>query len=56
MCFDGFGGHAKYDKFPNPISSTHIKKIREDSRTKKAKLDTGNNKKINDILMYNNLI
>ncbi|KAL6267590.1 hypothetical protein P5V15_000664 [Pogonomyrmex californicus] len=27
MCFDGFGGHAKYDKFPNPIPNSHVKKI-----------------------------
>ncbi|KAL6423067.1 hypothetical protein ACFW04_010504 [Cataglyphis niger] len=27
MTFDGFGGHAKYDKFPSPVSTSHIKKI-----------------------------
>ncbi|XP_018395173.1 PREDICTED: E3 ubiquitin-protein ligase TRAIP-like isoform X2 [Cyphomyrmex costatus] len=41
MSFDGFGGHAKYDNFPNPISnpSSHVKKIREVSKTNKSKLD-----------------
>lgn len=29
MTFDGFGGHAKYDKYPNPISSSHIKKMKK---------------------------
>ncbi|XP_050452393.1 E3 ubiquitin-protein ligase TRAIP isoform X1 [Cataglyphis hispanica] len=28
MTFDGFGGHAKYDKFPSPVSTSHIKKIK----------------------------
>lgn len=50
MTFDGFGGHAKYDKFPNPIPSSHVKKIREEVKTKKSKLDTGNNQKLSDIL------
>ncbi|XP_036141912.1 E3 ubiquitin-protein ligase TRAIP isoform X2 [Monomorium pharaonis] len=41
MSFDGFGGHAKYDKFPNPVSSSHIKKVRDDlKKIKKPKLDT----------------
>ncbi|XP_071652167.1 uncharacterized protein [Temnothorax longispinosus] len=48
MSFDGFGGHARYDKFPNPIPSSHVKKSREDLR--KPKLDTGDNQKLNDIL------
>ncbi|XP_018047569.1 PREDICTED: E3 ubiquitin-protein ligase TRAIP-like [Atta colombica] len=53
MSFDGFGGHAKYDKFPNPISSSHVKKTREDSKMNKPKyLDTGDNQKINDLLMF----
>ncbi|XP_071570158.1 E3 ubiquitin-protein ligase TRAIP-like [Temnothorax nylanderi] len=53
MSFDGFGGHARYDKFPDPIPSSHVKKSREDLRTKKPKLDTGDNQKLNDILhMY----
>jgi len=56
MSFDGFGGHAKYDKFPNPISNLHIKKTREDSKMRKPKLDTGDNQKISDVLMYNNII
>lgn len=29
MTFDGFGGHAKYDKYPNPISSSHVKKMKK---------------------------
>lgn len=29
MTFDGFGGHAKYDKFPSPISGLHMKKIKK---------------------------
>lgn len=52
MSFDGFGGHAKYDKFPDPISSSHVKKTREDSKMSKPKLDTGNNQKIDDLLMF----
>jgi len=56
MSFDGYGGHAKYDKFPNPIPSSHIKKIKEDLRTKKPKLDMGDNQKLNDILTYKDLI
>ncbi|XP_024891633.1 E3 ubiquitin-protein ligase COP1-like [Temnothorax curvispinosus] len=41
MSFDGFRGHARYDKFPNPIPSSHVKKTRKDLRMKKPKLDTG---------------
>lgn len=51
MTFDGFGGHAKYDKFPNPNPSLHVKKIREEVKTKRSKLDTGNNQKLSDILL-----
>ncbi|XP_071573461.1 uncharacterized protein [Temnothorax nylanderi] len=40
MSFDGFRGHARYDKFPNPIPSSHVKKTRKDLRMKKPKLDT----------------
>jgi len=29
MTFDGFGGHAKYDKYPDPISSSHVKKMKK---------------------------
>lgn len=52
MSFDGFGGHAKYDTFPKPIPSSHVKKIKEDSKMKKPKLDTGDNQKLSDILMH----
>ncbi|CAL1674120.1 unnamed protein product [Lasius platythorax] len=41
MTFDGFGGHAKYDKFPSPNPSSHVKKIREEVKKKKSKLDAG---------------
>lgn len=57
MSFDGFGGHAKYDQFPNPISSSHVKKIREireirDAlKTKQLKLNAGNNQSLIDLLM-----
>ncbi|XP_011065009.1 PREDICTED: E3 ubiquitin-protein ligase TRAIP-like [Acromyrmex echinatior] len=53
MSFDGFGGHAKYDKFPNPIVNSHIKKNREDPTMSKSKyLDTGDNQKISDLLIF----
>ncbi|XP_072750375.1 uncharacterized protein Nopo [Anoplolepis gracilipes] len=51
--FDGFGGHAKYDKFPSPIPSSYIKKIREEGKTKRSKLDVGNNQKLIDVLASN---
>ncbi|KAG5318644.1 TRAIP ligase, partial [Pseudoatta argentina] len=55
MSFDGFGGHAKYDKFPNPIVNSHIKKNREDPTMSKSKyLDTGDNQKISDLLIFCN--
>ncbi|XP_029167529.1 E3 ubiquitin-protein ligase TRAIP [Nylanderia fulva] len=49
MTFDGFGGHAKYDKFPSPISNSHVKKIKEE--VKRSKLDSGNNQKLSDLLL-----
>lgn len=55
VSFDGFGGHAKYDKFPDPTSSSirlQIVKKRQDSKTRKPNLDTGDNKKISDVLTY----
>jgi hypothetical protein len=51
MSFDGFGGHAKYDKFPSPISNSHVKKVREALKTKKLKPDAGNNQSLIDLLM-----
>ncbi|EZA57861.1 TRAF-interacting protein [Ooceraea biroi] len=51
VTFDGFGGHAKYDKFPSPTLSFHMKKVRDESKTKKPKLDTGDNQKLSDILL-----
>lgn len=53
MTFDGFGGHAKYDKFPDPVPSSHVKKVRNDHETKakKSRLDTGDNQKLSDILL-----
>lgn len=51
MTFDGFGGHAKYDKFPSPNPNSHVKKIREEVKTKKSKLDARNNQKVSDILL-----
>ncbi|XP_014488647.1 PREDICTED: E3 ubiquitin-protein ligase TRAIP-like isoform X4 [Dinoponera quadriceps] len=29
MTFDGFGGHAKYDKFPKPVQGLHLKTSRD---------------------------
>ncbi|KAH0956494.1 hypothetical protein HN011_001444 [Eciton burchellii] len=51
MTFDGFGGHTKYDKFPDPISASHVKRVRDETKTKKPKLDTGDNQKLSDMLL-----
>jgi len=37
MTFDGYGGHAKYDKFPEPsisISFPHMKRTMKSQRNK----------------------
>ncbi|KAK2576472.1 hypothetical protein KPH14_005803 [Odynerus spinipes] len=49
ITYDGFGGHSKYDRFPNPVPSSKLKKTCV-SKPRKFKLDTGDNKKLSDII------
>lgn len=52
ITYDGFGGHSKYDKFPSPVQSTKLKRTKESSsKPRKPKLDTGDNKKLNDLIV-----
>lgn len=52
IAYDGFGGHSKYDKFPSPIQSAKLKKTKEClSKPRKLKLDTGDNKKLSDLIV-----
>ncbi|XP_047356300.1 E3 ubiquitin-protein ligase TRAIP-like isoform X1 [Vespa velutina] len=52
ITYDGFGGHSKYDKFPSPIQSAKLKRTKEClSKPRKPKLDTGDNKKLSDLII-----
>lgn len=59
MSFDGFGGHAKLDRFPNPkidcfigsSSTSFEKKNKIETKRKKIELDTGDNRKLSNIFV-----
>jgi len=55
MTYDGFGGHARLEEFPSgkhdySSLTSYAKKIKMETKRKKTKLDTGDNKKLNDML------
>lgn len=51
ITYDGFGGHSKHEKFPSPIPNSKLRKTKECLlKTRKPKLDTGDNKKLSDLI------
>ncbi|KAG7202964.1 hypothetical protein KM043_010101 [Ampulex compressa] len=55
ITYDGFGGHSKYDQFPNPIFGAKAKKTRDEVvKSKKTKLDTGDNQKLGNQNFFEN--
>lgn len=50
LTYDGFGGHSKYEKFPIPFIGCKKMNKEDGRKTKKPKLDTGNNQKLAEFI------
>lgn len=51
LTYDGFGGHSKYDQFPTPLSGIQKRGKDDGRKSKKLKLDTGDNQKLAEFII-----